>query len=89
MDSLSNWSWWIIAGGILLSPVFAFLLAILAETKDLVFDHGGYLVYEPTGRRIDVIYERVDEDMLYADLPELIDCHVEGRVHVLFAPNRT
>ncbi len=61
--------------------------AILTETKDLAFDRGGYLVHEPTGRRIDVVYERVDEDTLYADLPELIDCHVEGRVHVLFAPN--
>jgi uncharacterized circularly permuted ATP-grasp superfamily protein len=61
--------------------------AILAETKDLTFDRDGYLVHEPTGRRIDVVYERVDEDTLYADLPELIDCHVEGRVHVLFAPN--
>ncbi len=61
--------------------------AILAETKDLTFDRAGYLVHELTGRRIDVIYERVDEDTLYADLPELVDCHVEGRVHVLFAPN--
>jgi uncharacterized circularly permuted ATP-grasp superfamily protein len=61
--------------------------AILTETKDLAFDRHGYLVHEPTGYRIDVIYERVDEDTLYADLPELIDCHVEGRVHVLFAPN--
>jgi uncharacterized circularly permuted ATP-grasp superfamily protein len=61
--------------------------AILAETKDLTFDRDGYLVHEPTGLRIDVIYERVDEDTLYAELPELLDCHVEGRVHVLFAPN--
>ena len=61
--------------------------AILAETRDLMFDRDGYLVHKPTGRRIDVIYERVDEDTLYAELPELIDCHVEGRVHVLFAPN--
>ena len=61
--------------------------AILAETKDLTFDRGGYLVHESTGRIIDVVYERVDEDTLYADLPELVDCHVEGRVHVLFAPN--
>ena len=61
--------------------------AILAETRDLTFDREGYLVHEPTGRRIDVVYERVDEDTLYAELPELIDCHVEGRVHVLFAPN--
>lgn len=61
--------------------------AILAETRHLTFDRDGYLVHEPTGRRIDVVYERVDEDTLYADLPALIDCHVEGRVHVLFAPN--
>jgi uncharacterized circularly permuted ATP-grasp superfamily protein len=61
--------------------------ALLAETKDLAFGQDGYLVHGPTGRRIDVIYERVDEDTLYADLPELVDCHLEGRVHVLFAPN--
>jgi uncharacterized circularly permuted ATP-grasp superfamily protein len=61
--------------------------AILAETKDLGFDRDGYLLHETTGRRVDVVYERVDEDILYADLPQLIDCHVEGKVHVLFAPN--
>jgi uncharacterized circularly permuted ATP-grasp superfamily protein len=61
--------------------------AILAEIRDLTFDRDGYLVHEPTGSRIDVVYERVDEDTLYAELPELIDCHIEGRVHVLFAPN--
>jgi uncharacterized circularly permuted ATP-grasp superfamily protein len=61
--------------------------AILAETKELTFDREGYLMHERTGRRIDVIYERVDEDKLYAELPELIDAHLEGRVHVLFAPN--
>jgi len=31
MDSLPNWAWWTIAGGMLLSPVFAFLLALLVE----------------------------------------------------------
>ena len=31
MYSLSNWAWWTIAGGILLSPVFAFLLAVVVE----------------------------------------------------------
>jgi len=61
--------------------------AVLAETKDLGFDDEGYLVHEPTGRRIDVIYERVDEDALYAEVPGLLECHVEGKVHVLFAPN--
>jgi hypothetical protein len=32
MDSLSVWAWWTIAGGILLlSPLLAFLLAVLVE----------------------------------------------------------
>jgi uncharacterized circularly permuted ATP-grasp superfamily protein len=52
--------------------------AILAETKDLAFDGEGYLVHEPTARRIDVVYERVDEDTLYAELPALVDCHLEA-----------
>jgi len=59
--------------------------AILAETKHLRID--GHLFHEPTGRQIDVIYERVDEDRLYAEVPGLLECHVEGKVHVLFAPN--
>ncbi|CAN5126106.1 circularly permuted type 2 ATP-grasp protein [soil metagenome] len=61
--------------------------AILAETKHLTIDGDGYLLHEPSGRRIDVIYERVDEDRLYAEIPGLLECHVEGKVHVLFAPN--
>ncbi|HSL01309.1 MAG TPA: circularly permuted type 2 ATP-grasp protein [Rubrobacteraceae bacterium] len=61
--------------------------AVLAETNELHVDEGGYLVHEPTGLRIDVIYERVDEDRLYAEVPGLLECHVEGKVHVLFAPN--
>ena len=31
MDGLPNWAWWTIASGILLSPIFAFLLAVMAE----------------------------------------------------------
>jgi uncharacterized circularly permuted ATP-grasp superfamily protein len=61
--------------------------AILAETKDLEVDGDGYLIYRPDGRRIDVIYERVDEDTLYAEVPGLLECHIEGKTHVLFAPN--
>ena len=61
--------------------------AILAETKDLGFDDEGYLVHEPSRHRIDVIYERVDEDALYAEVPGLLECHLSGKVHVLFAPN--
>jgi len=61
--------------------------AVLAETKDLEVDGDGYLIYRPTGRKMDVIYERVDEDTLYAEVPGLLESHVEGKVHVLFAPN--
>ncbi len=61
--------------------------AILAETKELQIEGDGHLIHTPTGRRIDVIYERVDEDTLYAEVPGLLECHVEGKVHVLFAPN--
>jgi uncharacterized circularly permuted ATP-grasp superfamily protein len=61
--------------------------AILAETKDLEVEGSGHLIYRPTGQRIDVIYERVDEDALYAEVPGLLESHVEGEVHVLFAPN--
>jgi hypothetical protein len=31
MNSLPTWAWWIVAAGVLLSPVFAFLLALAAE----------------------------------------------------------
>ena len=61
--------------------------AVLTETNQLEIDGSGYLVHGPTGRRIDVIYERVDEDTLYAEVPGLLECHVEGKVHILFAPN--
>jgi uncharacterized circularly permuted ATP-grasp superfamily protein len=61
--------------------------AILAETGELRIDKSGYLVHEPTGHRIDVIYERIDEDRLYAEVPGLLECHTEGKVHILFAPN--
>lgn len=61
--------------------------AILTETKDIGVDVDGYLLHGPTGRRIDVIYERVDEDRLYAEVPGLLKCHVSGKTHVLFAPN--
>jgi uncharacterized circularly permuted ATP-grasp superfamily protein len=61
--------------------------AVLAETKNLEVDGNGYVIYRPAGRRIDVIYERVDEDTLYAEVPGLLESHIQGKVHVLFAPN--
>jgi uncharacterized circularly permuted ATP-grasp superfamily protein len=61
--------------------------AVLAETRDLEVDRDGYLIYMPTGGKVDVIYERVDEDKLYAEVPGLLESHIQGKVHVLFAPN--
>jgi hypothetical protein len=41
MDRVPNWVWWTIAGGILLSPVFAFLLAVVVEISIGVLMQGG------------------------------------------------
>ncbi len=41
MVSLPNWAWLPIAGGILLSPVFAFLLAVMVEISIDVLTQGG------------------------------------------------
>ena len=41
MDRVPNWAWWTIAGGILLSPVFAFLLAVVVEILIGVLTQGG------------------------------------------------
>ena len=41
MDRFSNWAWWTIACGILLSPVFAFLLAVIVEILIGALTQGG------------------------------------------------
>ena len=41
MDRLPSWALWTIAAGILLSPVFAFLLAVVAEILIGVVTQGG------------------------------------------------
>ena len=41
MDNLPTWAWWAVAGGILLSPVFAFLLAVLVEIFIGLLREGG------------------------------------------------
>jgi hypothetical protein len=41
MDTLPTWAWWIIAAGVLLSPVFAFLLALLVEIFVGILKEGG------------------------------------------------
>jgi uncharacterized circularly permuted ATP-grasp superfamily protein len=61
--------------------------AILAERHEVELDGAGYLVHKETGRRIDVIYERIEEGRIYDDLPKLVEAHLEKRVHAIFAPN--
>ena len=41
MDRVSNWAWWTIAGGVLLSPVFAFLVAVVVEILINIIAQGG------------------------------------------------
>ena len=41
MDRVPNWAWWTIAAGILLSPVFAFLLAVVVEILIGILTQGG------------------------------------------------
>jgi hypothetical protein len=43
MDSLPAWAWWIIVAGVLLSPVFAFLIALLVEILIGVLKEAGIL----------------------------------------------
>ncbi len=61
--------------------------AILAGRHEVGLDGGGYLVHKESGRRIDVIYERIEDGRIYDDLPGLIESQVAGKVEAVFAPN--
>jgi len=61
--------------------------AILARRHEVELDRGGYLVHKESGRRIDVIYERIEDGRIYDDLPGLIESQVAGKVEAVFAPN--
>ncbi len=61
--------------------------AILADRRDVELDRGGFLVHKESGRRIDVIYERIEDGRIYDDLPGLIESQVSGKVEAVFAPN--
>ena len=61
--------------------------AILAERHEVELDGEGYLVHKGSGRRIDIIYERIEEGRIYDDLPKLIESHLRGKVQAIFAPN--
>jgi uncharacterized circularly permuted ATP-grasp superfamily protein len=60
--------------------------AVLAERHELEMEDG-YLVHEPTGQRLDVLYERIEEGRIYDDFLDLMQSHAGGKVHAIFPPN--
>ncbi len=61
--------------------------AILAERHEVEMDRSGYLVHNKSGRRLDIIYERIESGRIYDDIPGLIEAQASGKVHAIFAPN--
>jgi uncharacterized circularly permuted ATP-grasp superfamily protein len=61
--------------------------AILAERDEVEVDPEGRLVHKGSGRRIDVLYERIETGRIYDDLPGLVESHYRGLVNAVFAPN--
>ena len=47
--------------------------AILAGRHEVGMDGEGYLVHKESGRRIDVIYERIEDGRIYDAVPGLIE----------------
>jgi len=61
--------------------------AILAERHEIELDRDGRLIHKGSGRRIDVIYERIESGRIYDDVEGLIDAQARGLVDAVFAPN--
>jgi uncharacterized circularly permuted ATP-grasp superfamily protein len=61
--------------------------AILAERHEVELDREGFLIHRGSGRRLDIIYERIESGRIYDDLPGLIESQASGKVHAIFAPN--
>ena len=61
--------------------------AILAERHEVEIDRDGRLVHKGSGRRIDVVYERIESGRIYDDVPGLIEAQARGLVDAVFAPN--
>jgi uncharacterized circularly permuted ATP-grasp superfamily protein len=61
--------------------------AILAERHEVEVDRGGFLIHKKSGRRLDVVYERIEDGRIYDDLPGLVEAQASGKVEAVFAPN--
>jgi uncharacterized circularly permuted ATP-grasp superfamily protein len=61
--------------------------AILAERHEVEIDSDGRLVHRGSGRRIDIVYERIETGRIYDDVDGLVEAHFEGLVKAVFAPN--
>jgi uncharacterized circularly permuted ATP-grasp superfamily protein len=61
--------------------------AVLAERHEVELDRDGYLVHKGSGRRLDVVYERIEDGRIYDDLPGLAEAQASGKVQTIFAPN--
>jgi uncharacterized circularly permuted ATP-grasp superfamily protein len=61
--------------------------AILAERHEVELDRDGFLVHKESGRRLDIIYERIESGRIYDDLPGLVEAQVSGKVQAIFGPN--
>jgi uncharacterized circularly permuted ATP-grasp superfamily protein len=61
--------------------------AILAERHEVEVDRDGRLVHKKSGRRIDIIYERIEDGRIYDDITGLIESQARGLVEAVFAPN--
>ncbi|HEX7169638.1 MAG TPA: circularly permuted type 2 ATP-grasp protein [Rubrobacter sp.] len=61
--------------------------AILAERHEIELDRDGRLIHKGSGRRIDVIYERIESGRIYDYVEGLIEAQARGLVDAVFAPN--
>ena len=61
--------------------------AILAERHEVELDRDGRLVHKKSGRRIDIIYERIEDGRIYDDVKGLIESQARGLIDAVFAPN--
>jgi uncharacterized circularly permuted ATP-grasp superfamily protein len=61
--------------------------AILAERHEVALDRDGRLVHKKSGRRIDIIYERIEDGRIYDDIKGLIESQARGLIDAVFAPN--